>query len=207
MKLFFNPESRMYKFCGRLVDLFFLNVLFLVASLPIITIGASWTAMATVALKIVKEENSSIFQEFWQSFKDNFLRGCGLTAVVLIEGGLLFLTVNAIGILQGVSTIIGLLGLTLLVILITFHWLYLFPYTARYNDSFFHALYVSLQIALLNLKKSFLMLGGVIAFFLLMSLGSVWFALTTLVLLFVGFAAAAVMVADISLPIFQQYEN
>lgn len=207
MKLFFNPESRMYKLCGQLVDLFFLNVLFLVTSLPIFTIGASWIALATVAQKIVKEENSSIFQEFWQSFKENFYRGCGLSVVVLIEGGLLFLTVNAIGILRGSSSIVGLLGLTLLVILVSFHWLYLFPYTARYNDGFFHSLYVSLQIALLNLKKSFLMLGGIIAYFVLMSLGNVWFSLTTLILFFIGFSFAAVIVADISLPIFQQYEK
>lgn len=207
MKLFFNPESRMYKLCGRLVDLFFLNVLFLVTSLPIITIGASWTALSTVAQKIVREENSSIFQEFWQSFKANFLRGCGLTVVVLIEAGVLFVTMNAIGILRGVSNIIGLLGFTLLVILISFHWLYLFPYTARYNDSFFHSIYVSLQIALLNLKKSFLMLGGIVAYFVLMSLGNVWFSLTTLILFFVGFSMAAIIVADISLPIFQQYEK
>ena len=41
---------------GRLADFIILNLLWVVCSIPIITIGASTTALYTVMLKLVKNE-------------------------------------------------------------------------------------------------------------------------------------------------------
>ena len=45
---FFNYDSPIMQFLTRLTDLFILNFLFLICSIPIITIGASATALYSV---------------------------------------------------------------------------------------------------------------------------------------------------------------
>ena len=57
---------------SRIFDMMCLNVLWLVCSLPIFTIGASTTAMYTVMLKVVKNEEGYIVKGFFKAFKENF---------------------------------------------------------------------------------------------------------------------------------------
>ena len=56
---------------ARLADLFAINAMTLVGCLPIITIGASITAGHYTALKLHRGEGY-VFQNFLQSFKENF---------------------------------------------------------------------------------------------------------------------------------------
>ena len=58
---------------SRIFDMMCLNVLWLVCSLPIFTIGASTTAMYTVMLKVVKNEEGYIVKGFFKAFKENFI--------------------------------------------------------------------------------------------------------------------------------------
>ena len=44
MSNFFNMDNGLFRALGKLADLMLLNILFLVCSLPIFTIGASFTA-------------------------------------------------------------------------------------------------------------------------------------------------------------------
>ena len=66
---FFNYDSPIMQFLTRLTDLFILNFLFLICSIPIITIGASATALYSVTLKMAKNEESYIFSSFFRAFK------------------------------------------------------------------------------------------------------------------------------------------
>lgn len=54
---------------SRIFDMMCLNVLWLVCSLPIFTIGASTTAMYTVMLKVVKNEEGYIVKGFLRHLK------------------------------------------------------------------------------------------------------------------------------------------
>ena len=69
---FFNPDSPFMQGLGKLADLMLLNLIAFVCCLPIITIGASLTALYYMALKIVRNEEVYIIKGFWKSFKQNF---------------------------------------------------------------------------------------------------------------------------------------
>ncbi len=70
----FSADNRFFQFVNRLMDVLFLNLLFLLFSLPIVTAGASLTAAHAVALKMVDDEEGYLFRTFWKAFRENFRR-------------------------------------------------------------------------------------------------------------------------------------
>ena len=67
----FSMENPFFRFVGRVVDLVWINILTLVFALPIITAGASFTAMYRVLIKIAMGEEGTITREFFKEFKNS----------------------------------------------------------------------------------------------------------------------------------------
>ena len=53
---FFSLDSKFSQIMGRVFDLMMLNIIFLIMCIPIVTIGANFTAMYYVTLKMIKNE-------------------------------------------------------------------------------------------------------------------------------------------------------
>ena len=51
---FFSLDSKFSQIMGRVFDLMMLNIIFLIMCIPIVTIGANFTAMYYVTLKMIK---------------------------------------------------------------------------------------------------------------------------------------------------------
>lgn len=81
----FAQDSSLYRFGSWLVNFLVLNALWTLASLPLITIGASTTASLRVAQGWVRGTEPSIWAEFWKSFRQNLLQA---TAIWLIMAGI-----------------------------------------------------------------------------------------------------------------------
>jgi uncharacterized membrane protein YesL len=60
-----------------------LNFLWIVFSLPIITIGASTTALYDVTLKLVDETDGYLFGNFFKSFKESFKKATIIWGIIL----------------------------------------------------------------------------------------------------------------------------
>ena len=58
MSGFFNMDSPVMRFLSRVCDLMILNFMCLICCIPIVTIGASVTALYSVTLKMVRGEES-----------------------------------------------------------------------------------------------------------------------------------------------------
>ena len=67
----------------KITELVFLSFLTFVFSIPIVTLGASVTAMHYVLLKIYRDEEGKIFPAFWQSFKGNFRQSTVIWLIAL----------------------------------------------------------------------------------------------------------------------------
>lgn len=65
-------ERPFWRFFGRLGDFFILTVYWVIASLPVVTIGASTTALFYVCLKLRRGEEGKLAQMFKKSFRENF---------------------------------------------------------------------------------------------------------------------------------------
>ncbi|MGN0294433.1 MAG: DUF624 domain-containing protein [Lachnospiraceae bacterium] len=84
-----TQEFKIMDVLSRLMDLLVLNFLFLLTSLPIITIGASLTALFSVSMKVVHDEESYISKNYVHAFRENFLQATAAFLVFIPAGGLL----------------------------------------------------------------------------------------------------------------------
>lgn len=81
---FFSIDSPLYKFMCQLFDIFKLNMLWILCSIPVITIGASTTAAFHVALKMVDDEEGYIGREFMKAFKRNLVQGSVMGILTMV---------------------------------------------------------------------------------------------------------------------------
>ncbi len=69
-----------------MADLFFLTVLWAVCSIPIVTIGASTTALYYVTLKMAGNREGYLWKAFFKSFQTNFLCSTAIWIILLMAG-------------------------------------------------------------------------------------------------------------------------
>ena len=80
---FFGINSRLYKFMDTLWTVLKLNFIWVIFSLPIVTIGPSTIAAFSVTLKMAANEEGKIFSQFFKSFKQNFKQGLIIGLITL----------------------------------------------------------------------------------------------------------------------------
>ena len=83
---FFSYESKFSQLLLKLSYSCYLNLLWLICSLPIVTIGASTTALYYASLKLIREEENSVTRQFFRSFRENFKQATVLWLILLGVG-------------------------------------------------------------------------------------------------------------------------
>ena len=84
---FFNYDSRFAVTVNKIADAIILNLLWIAACLPVVTLGPACNALyETLHITIVRDE-STVFRVFWQVYKRNI--GSGILQTVLYELALL----------------------------------------------------------------------------------------------------------------------
>ena len=85
MAKFFSPDSKFYKFMQRLTDVFLLNMIWLLCSLPIVTIGISTIAASKVTLDMSEEREGRVVHDFLREFKRNRKQGLAMSFISLLS--------------------------------------------------------------------------------------------------------------------------
>ena len=93
MGRFFNVDNPIWRFIGNLADVFVVSLLWIVCSLPVITIGASTTAMYYVTLKLASGQEGYTVRSFFKSFRENFRQGTMIWIGSAAVGAVLYLDV------------------------------------------------------------------------------------------------------------------
>ncbi len=170
MSKLFRMDSPLMRFLTKIADLMVLNILFCVTSIPLITIGASWTALYSVTLKMVRDEEGSVSRSYFRSFRQNFRQATLLWLGVLVVLALLVLDIRVLNGMAG-GTAPGLLrvGVEILALLGIMVLQYLFPSLARFEASLADTLKNACMMALAHLPKTALMTAAAV--------GAVWITL------------------------------
>lgn len=155
---FLDIDSPLMQAMSKMADLMILNLLTLVCCLPIITIGASLTAMHYMTLKIVRNEECYIARGFFKSFKENFKQGTLIWLILLVL--LIILTVDFFIInSSGTEFNAILMGLiTVIAILVVFTTLYAFPVLARFRNTIRGTLKNALLMSIMQFPKTVIMI-------------------------------------------------
>ncbi|MCD8090738.1 MAG: DUF624 domain-containing protein [Clostridiales bacterium] len=82
MNDFFN--TKLFKYGTLIADLMILSMLWAVCSIPLITIGASTTALFYVTTRQISHREGYISRDFFRSFRQNFLRATAVWVILLI---------------------------------------------------------------------------------------------------------------------------
>lgn len=162
MAKFLNPDSPLMRFMTKVADLMILNILFLVSCLPIFTIGAAWTGLYAVTLKMVRDQEGSIAKSYFRAFRRNFRQATALWLGILVLG---LIGLVDIRILNGIDTAwsrglkyaVETLMLLLLMVL-----QYLFPLIAKFEAGLLTHVKNACLMALAYLPKTALMTAAVL---------------------------------------------
>ena len=205
MKLF-NPDSRIMIFLSRVADLVILNILWLVCCIPVVTIGASTTAMYHVIRHWQKDSVSSIMRDFFQSFKEDFKQATPVylillipTVAVVMNAMLIFNPENSAAVPSYLLVIWFISALILL-----FISSFVYPVMAFFADSIFKTLRNAMVLALANLPRTILIsvlnLLPVILLFVNLS----FFLQSSIFWLLIGGALVAYLNMRIVAPVFRK---
>ncbi len=135
---FFGINSPIYRFLQKMMDLFVLSLLWLLCSLPIVTIGAATTAAYYVGLKLVVNEETYVSKMFFKAFRANFRQGILLGILSLCFGYVLWVNYNYCFYIAAKRPT-GMIVCTILgTVIYVFSMLYAYALTARYENTIFH---------------------------------------------------------------------
>lgn len=71
-KFILDINSPLWRFMGFMGDLVCVNLLFLLTSVPVITIGASITAMHSVFFRLREKRDNGLIRDYFRAFAGNF---------------------------------------------------------------------------------------------------------------------------------------
>lgn len=230
MSNFFSLDSPFYKFMVRLTDMLKLNVLWLLTSgvllmfllqivisasglgafyilsfVPLVTMGAATTAVFTITLRMVDEQEGYITKAYFKAFRENFKKGNIIGLIFLVAVYAIWLDFQFFNAAESVGqSSTGYLIVGILAILMAFtHLIYAFPIQARYENTIINTLRNSFTISIRYFVKTlflFIVAAVVLAFFM-------WNSITQFLGILIGPATLMLAISGSAIQIFRLIEN
>lgn len=131
MSEIFTTDNMAIRILNRIGDILILHFLWLLCSLPIVTIGASTTALYYTAMKAVKYEDGYVARRFFKSFKENFRQSTIIWLIMLFAGFLCgwYLSYS----IETHNSVLTMFS-TILTCVYTFILIYVFPLQSKFDN-------------------------------------------------------------------------
>lgn len=206
LRKIFDMDNSFMRGLARITDFVLLNILFLLCCIPIVTIGASLSALYSMTLKMVKNEESYTVKGFLQAFRQNLKQGSifGVTftvIIVMLVVDLFFLGNADVPVMK----LIKVLSMAVLIGIFILS-LYIFPIIGRFQMSSKEIFRNALLISIAHLPKTLLLIAMYIPVVLMMLYSGVSMYLLRSIYLVCGFALMAYLQSIVLRKIFSEYE-
>lgn len=155
----FNYDSKFFAGMTKVSDTIIINILFVICSIPIVTIGASMTALYSVSMKITRDEDVYAAKEFIKQFKQNFKQSTIIWLILLVVGLFIGLDFYLCSLMSN-NTMIMIFKFifTVVSIVLAFVLIYAFPLIARFENSIKNTLSNSILMSIQHLPYTLIML-------------------------------------------------
>lgn len=80
----FSFNSKLYDKISQILDCIFLSILWVISSLPLITIGGSTVALYHSVHKVIRKEEGRVWPEYWRAFRRDFKRATLLWLLMIV---------------------------------------------------------------------------------------------------------------------------
>lgn len=146
MKIF-SQDGVLYKLISNFFALLKINFLWLLFSLPIVTLGGATIAAYDVFLKMTDDQEGYIGRQFIQSFKKNFKTGIVSGLLPPICAYVVWLDFSLFEQIEGNPVILLVMGIIAAFVFLL-SLLFLFPLQARYENTLVNTLKNSADISM-----------------------------------------------------------
>lgn len=155
----FKLDSPLMTILNKVADILILNIIFIIACVPIVTIGAAFSAAYYIGFKMVKDEESYIVRGFFKAFKDNFKQATIIWLILMVILGVLYADFRIMAysgiefaawmkVAMGAVTLFVAIGIS-----------FVFGLQARYTNTIKNTLRNSFLMALSHLPTAVLLIG------------------------------------------------
>lgn len=202
MKLF-NLDSPVMVFLTKVANLMILNLLTLICSIPIITIGPAVTALYYVTIKMARGDDPYIVKSYFKSFKENFKQATIIWIVMLALIIVLVLDWEVVALMMsGNSAKIMKIVLGVVTIFFLLTGLYIFPVLSRFENTIKQTVKNAFLISIMSLPKSI-----VIVIIHLLPVGLLLLSIQVLPFLFLlGMPVVAYLSSMMFVRVFKKFE-
>lgn len=207
MNNLFNPDNKFFTFMSRVADLMILNIICIICCLPIVTAGASITAMYYVTLKMARNEESYIVKGFFHSFRQNLKQGVIIHLIMLAVGILLAFDLYFSRMMQGQSTVykvfgyLFMVGIALYLMVLT----YIYPVLSKFYNSVKNTFRNSFLMSIRHFPYTLAMMVITVLPVILMFAVTRAFPFVLLFYFLLGFATIAYIHSTFFVKIFDKY--
>lgn len=202
MKSFFSVDGKFYRFMSMLWDMIKLNFLWMLFSLPVVTIGAATVAAYSVTLKMVDDAEGYVGRQFIKAFKENWKQGIPLGFLTMVAVYAVYLDFQLFNAVEGNPIMFLIVGMVAAFVF-TMAFIYAYPLSARYENTLIGTIKNSVNIATRYFVRTIalvIVLAVEIVFF--------WFNATTLLFWFlIGPACLMLTVSGFAMYCFRRIEK
>lgn len=188
----FDSDSKFMTVLSQIGDLIFLNLLWLVTSLPLVTLGASTAAMYAVVKPRGKGDfDSSVVRRYFRAFRQNLKKATQTFLVMLIPT--LLVIVNCWLFLAGWldGSIVRYVICALPCLLLVFAMDYLYPLIASFENSVLRCIGNAFALAVAHLPTTVILTVTNLLPLVLYLAAPTLFYRTLMIWIFIGFALIA----------------
>lgn len=207
MSNLFNPDNKFFTFMGRVADLMILNILCIICCLPVVTAGASITAMYYMTLKMARNEESYIVKGFFHSFRENLKQGIIVHLIMLVVGIILLFDLYFTRNMEGQGTFYKVLSYIFMVALAVYLMVftYIYPILSKFYNTVKNTFRNALLMSIRHLPYTILMLVITAAPVILMLTVAKAFPMVLMFYFLMGFAVVCYLHSKFLVKIFDNY--
>lgn len=200
MNRLFDMENPFWQGLSIVADMMMLNLLTLLCSLPLVTLGAAFTAMNDVVIRIVRKEEGGIVRGFGKAFRQNLKNGCLFGLLLLAVMGILYFDYLCALTYAPVFRF----GIAALAILLLAVAIYTFALLARYENGLFATIKNAAALCVAFFPRTL----GILVFTLaLWLLGVRFYRIGAPVLILLGFSLPCYVAILLLRPMFNRLEQ
>lgn len=205
MKEMFQQDNMFNAVMAKIFDLILLNILWLVCCIPIITIGASTTALYYMTMKMVRNQESGVVKGFFKSFRQNFRQSVPMTMLLLVFAGVLIADFHILSgsKSQGASIFYGVCVTLLLIGGAIFS--YAFPLLAKFENTVGKMMTNAAKIAVTHLPQTAVLVAINFAPFLWFLISPETFSMVFWIWFFAGTGISAFVNSMLLVKIFDEF--
>lgn len=197
----FNSENWIWQPFGLVADFLILSCLWLICSIPVVTVGAASAAMYDCCARCIKDGDRALFSRFFRTFRRELLKSIPSTLLWAAILGLLFFLIRSFtGSAAGtdINLVLAYAMVVFLAVAVgTASWV--FPLLSRFTFDFASLNMTAIRLALAHLPRT-MALGAV-------NIAAGWLCLWLLMPVMVAPGIAALLSAYLLEPVFKPYET